>query len=37
MLYADFNFLEDNNIIYSVDMLRLKTELMKNLVILYIC
>ncbi len=27
MLYADFNFLEDNNIIYSVDMLRLKTDI----------
>ena len=27
MLYADFNFLEDNNIIYSIDMLRLKTDI----------
>lgn len=27
MLYADFNFLEDKNIIYTVDMLRLKTEI----------
>ena len=27
MLYADFNFLEENNIIYTIDMLRLKTDL----------
>ena len=27
MLYADFNFLENNNIIYTVDMIRLKTEI----------
>lgn len=26
-MYADFNFLENDNIIYSVDMLRLKTKI----------